>query len=104
MDLAGAVEKGLFRRDLFHRLNQVQLDVPPLRGRPGDVRALATYFLSLEAPHRRFSARALETLEGYAWRGNVRELQNVVVRAAYLAQGDEIEVEDLPEGIQPKPG
>lgn len=101
-DLTSAVENGAFRKDLFHRLDQVRLDVPPLRHRSGDIGALATYFLSLEAPHLRFSPRALGALEGYAWPGNVRELKNIVFRMACLAQSDEIEVPDLPEVVQPK--
>jgi transcriptional regulator with PAS, ATPase and Fis domain len=100
LDLAAAVEKGAFRRDLFHRLEQVRLNVPPLRERTGDVRALADYFLSVEAPHLRLSRPAMEALEGYAWPGNVRELRNAIVRAAYLAQGGEIELPDLPETLQ----
>jgi transcriptional regulator with PAS, ATPase and Fis domain len=99
-DLAAAVEKGSFRRDLFYRLDQVRLDIPPLRNRSGDVGALAAYFLSLEAQHLRFSTRALEALETYAWPGNVRELKNVVVRAACLAQSEEVGVQDLPEVVQ----
>jgi len=104
VDLAEAVEKGAFRRDLFHRLDQIRLNVPPLRDRNGDVKALATYFLSMEAPQLRFSQSAMEALEGYAWPGNVRELRNAVVRAAYLAQGGEVGLQDLPETIQPKAG
>ena len=104
VDLAAAVENGAFRRDLFHRLDQVRLNVPPLRDRNGDVKALATYFLSMEAPQLRFSQSAMEALEGYAWPGNVRELRNAVVRAAYLAQGGEVGLQDLPETIQPKAG
>jgi transcriptional regulator with PAS, ATPase and Fis domain len=100
VDLMVAVEKGVFRKDLFHRLEQVRLEVPPLRKRPGDVRALAAYFLSLEAPHLRFSERALDSLESYSWPGNVRELKNAVMRGACMAQGDEIRVEDLPESMQ----
>jgi len=104
VDLADAVERGTFRRDLFHRLEQVRLDVPPLRNRPGDVAALAVYFLSLEAPHLHFSPRVLEALEGYAWPGNVRELKNIVLRAACLVEGDEIGLHDLPEAVRVKTG
>jgi transcriptional regulator with PAS, ATPase and Fis domain len=102
VDLAEAVEKGAFRRDLFHRLDQVRIEVPPLRHRTGDVKALANYFLSLEAPHLRFGEAAVDALEAHAWPGNVRELRNAVVRAAYLAQGSEIGVEDLPETMRAK--
>jgi transcriptional regulator with PAS, ATPase and Fis domain len=104
VDLAAAVEDGAFRRDLFHRLDQVRLAVPPLRDRSGDIAALATYFLSLEAPHLRFSPRALEALEAHAWPGNVRELKNTVVRAACLTESDEIGVQDLPQVVQTKTG
>ena len=100
VDLAEAVEKGLFRRDLFHRLEQVRLDVPPLRRRRADVRALAMHFLSLEAPHLRFSDACLEAIERYSWPGNVRELRNTVVRAACLAQGDVILADELPDGVR----
>ena len=100
VDLMAAVEKGLFRRDLYHRLEQVRLDVPPLRKRSGEVRALVEHFLSKEAPHRYFSAQAIDVLEGYAWPGNVRELKNTVMRAACMAEHDEIGVHDLPESVQ----
>jgi DNA-binding NtrC family response regulator len=102
VDLVAAVEKGLFRRDLFHRLEQVRIDIPPLRKRFGDVSVLAKYFLSLEAPQLHFSERALEALENYAWPGNVRELKNVVMRATCVAESDEIGIPDLPEGVQVK--
>jgi transcriptional regulator with PAS, ATPase and Fis domain len=102
VDLVAAVEKGQFRRDLFHRLEQVRIEVPALRKRFGDVTALAEYFLSMEAPRLRFSTRALEALESYTWPGNARELKNVVMRAACLAQGDEIGVQDLPESVLSK--
>jgi transcriptional regulator with PAS, ATPase and Fis domain len=100
VDLASAVEKGSFRRDLFHRLEQVRLDVPPLRCRRADVRVLAFHFLSLEAPHLRFSEACLEAIDRYSWPGNVRELRNTVVRAACMARGDEILVDELPEGVR----
>lgn len=103
VDLAAAVERGHFRRDLFHRLEQVRLEVPPLRSRPGDVRALAIYFLSLEAPRLRFSPACLSVLERYSWPGNVRELRNTIVRAAYMAHGDEILASELPDGVRALP-
>lgn len=104
VDLAAAVEKGTFRRDLFHRLEQVRLEVPPLRNRPDDVRALAIHFLSLEAPGLHFSDACLSALERYSWPGNVRELRNTVVRAACMAQDHEVRSEDLPESLRsPRP-
>jgi transcriptional regulator with PAS, ATPase and Fis domain len=102
VDLSAAVEKGAFRRDLFHRLDQVRLSVPPLRSRSGDIQALAEYFLSAEAPHLRIATETVEVLENYPWPGNVRELKNAIVRAAYMAQGSEVTVQDLPENIRPK--
>ena len=103
MDLAAALDQGTFRKDLFHRLDQVRLDVPPLRERPADVLALAAHFLSLDAPHLHFSARAMEALERYPWPGNVRELKNLVIRTACLAETDEIGVHDLPESMRVRP-
>jgi len=100
VDLMAAVEKGAFRRDLFHRLDQVRLNILPLRERHGDVRVLAEHFLSLEAPHLHFSSPALQALENYPWPGNVRELKNVVIHSACLAQAAEIGVPDLPESVR----
>ena len=100
VDLMAAVEKGAFRRDLFHRLDQVSLKIPPLRERHEDIRALAEYFLSLDTPHLHFSSQAIETLELYSWPGNVRELKNVVIRSACLARGAEIGIHDLPDSVR----
>jgi len=100
VDLIAAVEKRTFRRDLFHRLDQVRLNIPPLRERQGDIRVLAEHFLSLEAPHLHFSSPALQALEKYSWPGNVRELKNVVIQSACLAQTAEIGVQDLPESVR----
>jgi transcriptional regulator with PAS, ATPase and Fis domain len=100
VDLTMAVEKGTFRRDLFHRLDQVRLDIPALRERAGDIRALADYFLSREAPQLTFSASAMEMLEMYSWPGNVRELKNVVIRSACMAQDKEIGIQDLPDSLR----
>ncbi len=104
VDLRQAVEKGTFRRDLYHRLDQVRLEVPALRSRPGDVEALAEYFLSKEAPHLQFSPAALDALASYSWPGNVRELRNAVVKAALAAEGELIGIRDLPAAIRgPQP-
>ena len=99
VDLREAVDKGTFRRDLYHRLDQARLDVPPLRTRMEDVEALAEYFLSKEAPHLQLSPDALEALRTHSWPGNVRELRNAVVKAALVAEGDAIEVDDLPSDL-----
>ena len=103
VDLRAAVEKGAFRRDLYHRLDQVRLEVPALRTRTEDIEALARFFLHQEAPHMSFSEAALATLRGYTWPGNVRELRNAVVKAALMADGSEIRPQDLPQGVQPAP-
>jgi DNA-binding NtrC family response regulator len=103
VDLREAVEKGTFRRDLYHRLDQVRLEVPALRTRAEDIEALAYFFLNQEAPHLRFADSALEMLQAYAWPGNVRELRNAVVKAALTAEGEEIHAEDLPQGLRATP-
>ena len=99
VDLREAVGKGTFRRDLYHRLDQARLEVPPLRARLEDVEALANYFLGKEAPHLAFSPAALAALRGHNWPGNVRELRNAVVKAALAADGPEIGPSDLPAGL-----
>ena len=99
VDLRQAVENGSFRRDLYHRLDQARLEVPPLRSRPGDVEALAHFFLQKEAAHLRFSPAAMEALQSYSWPGNVRELRNAVVKSALAAEGDAIVLRDLPPAL-----
>ncbi len=99
VDLRAAVEKGAFRRDLYHRLDQVRLEVPALRTRPEDVEALANFFLNQEAPHLSFCESAIDILQGYSWPGNVRELRNAVVKAALVAEGSQIREHDLPQGL-----
>jgi len=81
-DLELAVREGRFRKDLFHRLSQFQLRVPPLRERLEDIPALARHFLALKAPDQSFSLDALAALQGYSWPGNVRELRNLVAKLA----------------------
>jgi DNA-binding NtrC family response regulator len=103
VDLREAVDKGTFRRDLFHRLDQVRLDVPPLRVRVEDIEALAVYFLNKEAPHLRLSSAAMQVLRSHTWPGNVRELRNTVVKTALLAEGPEIGVGDLAAGLSVEP-
>jgi DNA-binding NtrC family response regulator len=103
VDLREAVDKGTFRRDLYHRLDQARLEVPPLRIRVEDIEALALYFLNKEAPHMRFSVAAMQMLRSHTWPGNVRELRNAVVKAALLAEGTEIGIGDLPSGLRGEP-
>jgi transcriptional regulator with PAS, ATPase and Fis domain len=102
-NLEEAMAAGNFRRDLYYRLAQVRLHVPPLRERLDDVRPLARFFLEKQEPHVQLSDRSLEALERYGWPGNVRELHNVVVQAAIMADGPVIRAEDLPGLIQSAP-
>jgi len=89
-DLDLAVKEGRFRKDLFHRLSQFQLRVPPLRERPEDIAALAQYFLTLKAADKTFSADAIFALQAHPWPGNIRELRNSVAKLAMTATEREI--------------
>ena len=100
-DLEEMVETGQFRGDLYHRLGQICLRVPPLRERPEDIVPLAEHFLKQTNPRLSFTGEAVRMLEGYRWPGNVRELRNVVTKAAVLAHEEEIDAVDLVLG-QPK--
>jgi len=98
-DLEVAVKSGRFRSDLYHRLGQIQLRIPPLRERPEDVVALADFFLQQQRPGLSFSPAAFAVLRNYSWPGNVRELRNVVIQSAMLAEGTELRPNDLPPEI-----
>ncbi len=100
-DLQTEVQAGKFRRDLYHRLSQFQLQVPALRERPDDIVAIAEYFLVQQLPEGNFTAEALEVLQRYSWPGNVRELKNVIFHAAmHIRTGvKEIRASDLPPVI-----
>ena len=92
-DLAAEVREGRFRQDLFHRLGQFQLQLPPLRERPEDVVALAEHFLKLKAPAKTFSPQAISVLLSHAWPGNIRELRNLVARVAMESADRQIDAE-----------
>jgi two-component system response regulator PilR (NtrC family) len=99
-DLAARVEDGRFRRDLFYRLNVIELEMPPLRECRDDVPLISATLLERLArqnalPPRRLSARALEELKAYDFPGNVRELENILERAVALSASEEIGLEDL---------
>ncbi|MDZ4320300.1 MAG: sigma-54 dependent transcriptional regulator [Phenylobacterium sp.] len=104
-DLAQAVKDGTFREDLLYRLNVVNLRLPPLRDRPGDIVALAEFFVKKYAaangvPEKPLSTEARRRLAAHRWPGNVRELENAMHRAVLLSVGEEI-TEDavrLPDG------
>ena len=100
-NLEDEVVAGKFRRDLYHRLSQFQLRVPPLRERPDDVVAIAEHFLDKNLPVARFTSEAKEVLQRYSWPGNVRELKNVVLRVATNVKPDtkEVRASDLPAVI-----
>ena len=91
-DLSAMIRAGTFREDLFYRLNVIELRLPALSARPGDILPLALHFL---APGKRLDPGAEAALQAHAWPGNVRELKNVMARANLLAQGDTIRAPDL---------
>jgi DNA-binding NtrC family response regulator len=90
------VQTGVFRRDLYHRLSQFHLKIPPLRERPEDILALADHFLSRLAPEKRFSQPAKDRLLAYHWPGNIRELESVVLQAATFREEQQISADSLP--------
>lgn len=102
-DLEAAVKNGRFRQDLFHRLGQFQLRVPPLRERPEDIVALAEHFLRLKAARKNFSARAISALLSHSWPGNIRELRNLVARMAMESAGTEIDFSSLSAALTGEP-
>lgn len=101
VDLQQAIQNGSFREDLYYRLSVIQLDLPPLRSREGDVPLLAEVIfkrLSANSPHCRangFTSQALRVMSAYRWPGNVRELINRIHRAVILCEGKLIGVSDL---------
>jgi transcriptional regulator with GAF, ATPase, and Fis domain len=102
--LADEVAAGRFRRDLFYRLNVVQIDVPPLRERRDDIVQLALHFVARFArkatrPIRGISPEAMQYLTAYDWPGNVRELENTIERAIVLGGSEFVLREDLPEAV-----
>ena len=90
-DLEAAVKDGRFRQDLFHRLSQFQLRVPPLRERPEDIVALAEHFLRLKSPTKQFTPQAISALLSHSWPGNIRELRNFVAKVAMESVETEID-------------
>jgi DNA-binding NtrC family response regulator len=95
------VQEGRFREDLYYRLNVVPIQVPPLRERREDIRELAQHFLARSAVQigrmpQTLSEGAAQLLEGYAWPGNIREMQNLMERMAALCESQVIEESDLP--------
>ena len=103
-NLEDEVQKGLFREDLFYRINVIAVPLPPLRERKEDIPLLVHHFLQkyaqrLGKPSIRISREAMQVLVNYDWPGNVRELENMVERTVALCEGDIIESADLPEKL-----
>jgi DNA-binding NtrC family response regulator len=104
--LPDLVKKGLFREDLYFRLNVITIELPPLRGRGDDILLLAHHFVKKYAsesgkPAPRFSNEAMHVLkQGYHWPGNVRELENIIHRLIVMTDGDCVEVPDLPAPLR----
>jgi transcriptional regulator with PAS, ATPase and Fis domain len=102
-DLDAAVAAGRFRQDLFHRLGQFQLRVPPLRERPEDIVALAEHFLSLKNPGSAFAPDAVSALLSHSWPGNVRELRNLIARVAVESRSPEIHKSQITDAMSGNP-
>ncbi|MBI5739377.1 MAG: sigma-54-dependent Fis family transcriptional regulator [Nitrospirae bacterium] len=103
-EIRDSIEKGLFREDLYFRLNVLSVKIPPLRERRDDIALLVGHFLKKFAGERKkFSREALETLRNYHWKGNVRELENIIERVVLLSDREIIDVEHLPEEIRSVP-
>jgi len=101
-NLENLVKTGIFRPDLFYRLNVFPITIPPLRERPKDIKLLANYFVKrhcakLGIAEQEIAADTLEMLKAYHWPGNVRQLENMLERAVLLAKGKMIMPSDLPE-------
>jgi len=104
-DLLSLLKKGVFREDLYYRLNVINISVSPLREREDDVLLLANHFTrkfaeELGKPVSQFSDRALQVLKNYSWPGNVRELENLIQRLLVMTDGETIDVPDLPSFLR----
>ena len=103
-NLEAAIAAGRFREDLYHRLDEFMLRMPPLRERHGDLPRYVEHFLEnanqeLNKNIKGFSRDAMAAMEHYAWKGNLRELRNVVRRAVLFASGDEVTLQNLPSSM-----
>jgi DNA-binding NtrC family response regulator len=99
-DLAKEVEKGTFRRDLYFRLNVINIRLAPLRERKEDIPALINHFLSRVGGMYSLTAEAFEILLSYDWPGNIRELENCIQHMAAVNSGPLLHVADLPSNLQ----
>lgn len=98
-DLGEMVRRGRFRADLYHRLSETIIEVPPLRERRSDILPLAAHFLSQQQRKVTLAGDVRDLLLQYDWPGNARELRNVLLKAAVMASGAEITVRDLPRQL-----
>ncbi len=103
-DVTRLVEDGIFREDLYYRLNVVSITMPPLRERNGDIDLLAEHFLNEfdQSKRLRISDEVYELFRNYNFPGNVRELRNAIQRAVVMSDGEEITVQDLPAQMRGK--
>ncbi|HXG93385.1 MAG TPA: sigma-54 dependent transcriptional regulator [Blastocatellia bacterium] len=104
-DLEAMVKEGRFREDLYYRLNIIPITIPPLRNRRDDIPPLVDFFIAKHSAGaqrkiRGLTASARNLIMSYSWPGNVRQLESAIERAILLAEGDEIDVEDLPVEIR----
>ncbi|WP_296190910.1 MULTISPECIES: sigma 54-interacting transcriptional regulator [unclassified Psychrobacter] len=100
-NLEELVKQGKFREDLFYRLNVIRMPLPPLRTRPEDIPALANYFMQraakqLNSAEKQLHPTTLQMMQSFAWRGNVRQLENVCLWLTVMTTGDTVMIEDLP--------
>ena len=107
-DLEEAIEKGLFREDLYFRLSVIPVPVPPLRERPEDIPPLVRHFVKQFSAENNFKPKtfapaAVEVLKRHTWRGNARELKNTIERLLIMVEGDEIKPEHLADVLR-RPG
>lgn len=99
-NLEEAVKSGMFREDLFYRLNAIRLKLPPLRERADDIPLLVQHFLQKFGSRNDVSSEAMSALKAYLWKGNIRELEHVIERAVLLARHETIQLHHLPEEFQ----
>ena len=105
-NLLDEIEEEAFREDLYHRISVILIDVPPLRERRGDIPIIANHFSERLArrngvPPKPFTDEALRKLQQFEWRGNVRELHNVVERLLILSEGDAIGIDAVDRYVNP---
>jgi two-component system response regulator HydG len=97
------VKEGSFREDLFHRISQIDIVVPPLRERKDDILLLSSAFMNelciKEKKALTISDEVMKAFENYNWPGNVRQLKNIIERAVILATGDKITLKEIPEEL-----